>query len=68
MNSGLYARAGFSATATAAPLAKRFDEPMTKLSNVWFGFSDWLRCGSSVARCWFMRLAAPPSAGPAPEP
>ena len=38
MNSGLYAFAGASATATAAACAKRLDWPMTKLSNVYFGF------------------------------
>ena len=30
---------GASATATAAACAKRFDEPMTKFSNVYLGFS-----------------------------
>ena len=39
MNSGLYAFAGASATATAAAWAKRLDWPMTKLSNVYFGLS-----------------------------
>ena len=39
MKSGLYAFAGASATATAAAWAKRLDCPMTKLSNVYFGFS-----------------------------
>ena len=38
MNSGLYAFAGASATATAAACANRFDCPMTKLSNEYFGF------------------------------
>ena len=38
MKSGLYAWAGASATASAAACAKRFDEPITKLSNVYFGF------------------------------
>ena len=36
MNSGLYACAGASATASAAACAKRLDEPMTKESNVYF--------------------------------
>ncbi|GGK61078.1 hypothetical protein Ppa06_24970 [Planomonospora parontospora subsp. parontospora] len=39
MNSGLYALAGASATATAAAYAKRLLEPMTKVSKVYFGFS-----------------------------
>src|SRR3546814_20837680 len=39
MNSGLYAFAGASATATAAAWAKRLDWPMTKLSNVYLGFN-----------------------------
>ena len=37
MNSGLYALAGASATATAAAWANRFDWPMTKLSKVYLG-------------------------------
>src|SRR5712691_9380570 len=36
MKSGLYACAGASATASAAAWAKRFDEPITKESNVYF--------------------------------
>ena len=39
MNSGLYALAGASATATAAACAKRLDAPMTKVSKRYFGFS-----------------------------
>src|SRR6185369_14510601 len=39
MNSGLYALAGDSATATAAAWANRFDEPMTNVSKVYFGLS-----------------------------
>src|SRR6266704_1154885 len=39
MNSGLYALAGASATATAAACAKRLLEPMTKVSNRYFGLS-----------------------------
>src|SRR5580765_740658 len=38
MKSGLYACAGASATASAAACAKRFDEPITNESNVYFGF------------------------------
>src|SRR3954465_5532176 len=38
MNSGLYAWAGASATASAAACAKRFDDPITKESKVYFGF------------------------------
>jgi hypothetical protein len=37
MNSGLYAWAGASATASAAAWAKRFDDPITNESNVYFG-------------------------------
>src|SRR5579884_3218751 len=37
MKSGLYAWAGASATASAAACAKRFDDPITKESNVYFG-------------------------------
>src|SRR5579859_1404521 len=37
MNSGLYAFAGASATATAAACAKRLLEPMTKVSNRYLG-------------------------------
>src|SRR5437868_6578427 len=37
MNNGLYALAGCSATATAAACANRFDEPITNVSNVYFG-------------------------------
>jgi hypothetical protein len=43
MNSGLYAFAGDSATATAAACAKRLLAPMTKVSKVYFWFS---RAGS----------------------
>ena len=39
MNSGLYALPGASATATAAAWANRLDEPMTKVSKVYFGLS-----------------------------
>src|SRR6185437_3485932 len=38
-NSGLYALAGASDTATAAACANRFDAPMTKVSNVYFSLS-----------------------------
>ena len=37
MKSGLYAWAGASAIASAAAWAKRFDEPITNESNVYFG-------------------------------
>jgi hypothetical protein len=39
MNSGLYAFAGDSATATEAACANRLDEPMTNVSNMYFGLS-----------------------------
>src|SRR5262245_19581248 len=39
MNRGLYAFAGDSATATEAAWANRFEEPMTNVSNVYFGLS-----------------------------
>ena len=38
MNSGLYAWAGASATASAAACANRFDEPMTNESKLYFSF------------------------------
>src|SRR5882724_6788531 len=38
MKRGLYACAGASATASAAAWANRLDEPITKRSNVYFGF------------------------------
>src|SRR6478752_1351403 len=51
MNSGLYALAGASATATAAACANRLDLPMTKLSNVYFGLSRVsLRDAEAVSR------------------
>jgi hypothetical protein len=43
----LYAFAGASATATAAACAKRFDDPMTNVSKVYFGFR---RAGSAGGR------------------
>src|SRR3954452_9341544 len=39
MNSGLYAFAGDSATATLAAWAKRLLDPMTNVSNMYFGLS-----------------------------
>ena len=52
MKSGLYACAGASATASAAAWAKRFDEPMTNESKVYFGLrpSDATRAGRAGAR------------------
>ena len=47
MNSGLYALAGASATATAAAWANRLDDPMTKVSKRYFGLS---RAGSDRPR------------------
>src|SRR5438552_4767789 len=56
MKSGLYAWAGASATASAAAWAKRFEEPITNRSKVYFGFTpppSWpvptRRGGSRVA-------------------
>ena len=59
MNSGLYAFAGDSATATDAAWANRLDEPMTKVSNVYFGLSRLppvrprasARCAGRRGRC-----------------
>ena len=53
MKSGLYACAGASATASAAAWAKRFDEPITNRSNVYFGFSpdSLIRCGRRPRSC-----------------
>jgi hypothetical protein len=39
MNRGLYAFAGDSATATDAACANRLDEPITNVSNMYFGLS-----------------------------
>src|SRR5215210_2348948 len=55
MKSGLYAWAGASATASAAAWAKRFEEPITNESKVYFAFSPTL-CGSR--RCWASAAAA----------
>src|ERR671935_993016 len=59
MKSGLYACAGASATASAAACAKRFKEPMTNESKVYFGLrplSLCLRGGAAevaaVSRGW----------------
>ena len=49
MNSGLYALAGASATATAAAWANRLLEPMTKVSKMYFGLS---RAGSLERPAW----------------
>src|SRR4051794_18561102 len=50
MNSGLYAFAGDSATATEAACANRFDEPMTNVSKVYFGFSRLPPVSAGVVR------------------
>ncbi|GAA4913414.1 hypothetical protein GCM10023223_35750 [Stackebrandtia albiflava] len=50
MNSGLYAFAGDSATATAAACANRFDEPITKVSKLYFGFNR-LACATGGVAC-----------------
>src|SRR5947209_428232 len=49
MNSGLYALAGASATATAAACAKRLLEPMTKVSKTYFSLSF---------ACWALALVS----------
>ena len=47
--SGLYARAGASATATAAAWLKRFDAPMTNVSKMYFSFSRvWERARDAL--------------------
>ena len=53
MNSGLYDRAGDSATESDAACAKRFDAPMMKFSKVYFGLSEPFCRGSvgSAVRC-----------------
>src|SRR4051794_27257744 len=54
MNSGLYARAGASATATAAAWANRLDWPITNVSNVYFSFNrvlDVCGCAGLVNGC-----------------
>ena len=59
MKSGLYACAGASATASAAACAKRFDEPITNRSNVYFVFRP-----ESLTRCaggWVASGEAPVS-------
>ena len=58
MNSGLYALAGASATATAAACANRLPEPMTNVSKVYFGLS---RAGSIRV----LRTGRPPASGAA---
>src|ERR1035438_8196219 len=55
MNSGLYALARASATATAAACAKRLLEPITNVSKVYLGLS----------RAWVGRGVPPPGPGPA---
>ena len=56
MNSGLYALAGASATATAAAWANRLLEPMTKVSKMYFGLSRLSPVVAAAARL--------PGAGP----
>src|SRR5215210_1820908 len=64
MKSGLYACAGASATASAAACAKRFEEPMTNESKVYFG----LRPIPSGSRRWPSTLTRITSAGGAGSP
>ncbi len=57
MNSGLYDRAGVSATRSAAAWAKRFDPPVTNASKVYLSFSvAWPAVGPLI-----------PAAVPAPS-
>src|SRR4029453_7881824 len=49
MNSGLYACAGASATASAAACAKRFDDPITNESKVYLSFSPSTRGATGVS-------------------
>ena len=51
MKSGLYACAGASATASAAAWAKRFDEPITKESKVYFVLKPPLSGRFAAAGC-----------------
>src|SRR3954468_3326315 len=63
MNSGLYAFAGDSATATDAAWANRLDEPMTNVSNVYFGLSRL----PAVSPGRLPRLSPRPVPGPPPR-
>ena len=58
MSSGLYALPGASATATAAAWANRFDEPITKVSKMYFGLSRVSRAvprvGAAPNACWVL--------------
>ena len=58
MKSGLYARAGISAVATAAACASLLEDPATKVSKVYFGFSR------EVSSCF--ETGAPPPGRAAP--
>ena len=59
MKSGLYACAGASATASAAAWAKRFDEPMTNESNVYFALKPPLSGRPAGVGPWERRLPTP---------
>src|SRR4051794_35393852 len=63
MNSGLYAFAGDSATATDAAWANRLDDPMTNVSNVYFGLSRLPALSAGMAP----RLSPRPVPGPTPR-
>src|SRR5690625_6186895 len=52
MNSGLYALAGASATATAAACAKRFEEPMTNASKWYLGLTRDSAGITALSVCW----------------
>src|SRR5258707_4364781 len=62
MKSGLYALAGDSATATEAACANRFEEPMTNVSNMYFGLSRLPSDG--LDDCRRSSRPVPPPPGP----
>src|ERR687885_1618256 len=64
MKSGLYACAGASATANAAAWAKRFDEPITNRSNVYFGFIPVSALVGAAARAGVASAGEGASIGP----
>src|SRR6266508_2521126 len=68
MNSGLYAFAGDTATATAAACAKRLEEPMTNVSKVYLGLSRFpVWVGGAVLPRRSARPVPSPPRPPGPE-